>query len=89
MGVLLWVGPLVGGRAQEDQSRRAMLDIAGTYQIKLGSRRTAVSSEPRAAALPIGADGVRHDVVLVARDDLPGPRLVIGERLPVPVGHPR
>src|SRR5829696_2838766 len=36
-------GPLVGGRAQKDQSRRAMLDIAGTYQIKLGLRRAAWS----------------------------------------------
>jgi hypothetical protein len=34
------VGPLVGGRSQEDQSRRTILDIAGTYLIKLGSRRT-------------------------------------------------
>jgi hypothetical protein len=38
---------------------------------------------------PIGAAGERHDVVLVARDQLPRPRLVIGERLQVPVGHPR
>jgi len=38
---VLLVGPLVGGRAQEDRSRRAILDIAGTYQIKLGSRRAA------------------------------------------------
>jgi hypothetical protein len=38
------VGPLVGGRSQEDHSRQAILDIAGTYQIKLGSRRAARAS---------------------------------------------
>ena len=38
---VLLVGPLVGGRAQEDRSRRVILDIAGSYQIKLGSRRAA------------------------------------------------
>jgi hypothetical protein len=38
------VGPLVGGRSQEDHSRQAILDIAGTYQTKLGSRRAARAS---------------------------------------------
>src|SRR5215216_4127363 len=39
-------------------------------------------------ARPIRVDSECHDLVLVAPDDLPGPRLIIREWLWVPVGHP-
>jgi hypothetical protein len=41
------VGPLVGGRSQEDHSRPAILDIGGTYQTRFEANRGFIQASSR------------------------------------------
>src|SRR5919108_823900 len=60
------------------------LDVGGQLLVRRGADlRPDPDLQPQPG--PVGADGGRHGVELVAADQLPGPRGVVGERLRLPL----